>query len=162
MKEKKEASEKGIDYERETNLNYTAEEVQQWEAIQKQKKKAADPGFSDYAQMAERKYKKQMKEFKPDLLEYVMEKNKDDNSNNNNNSTTIKSNYPSLKKIDELSEAVKKQMEERQKFSRRRPHNDEEDVNYINDRNQRFNQKIARFYDKYTQDIKDSLERGTA
>lgn len=36
------------------------------------------------------------------------------------------------------------------------------DVTYINDKNKRFNQKLARFYDKYTGDIRESFERGTA
>jgi len=37
-----------------------------------------------------------------------------------------------------------------------------EDVSYINKRNQRFNQKISRNYDKATAEIRQNLERGTA
>ncbi len=33
---------------------------------------------------------------------------------------------------------------------------------YINERNMKFNQKLERFYGKYTKEIKDNLERGTA
>ena len=36
------------------------------------------------------------------------------------------------------------------------------DVSYINDRNERFNRKINRNYDKHTVEIKQNLERGTA
>lgn len=36
------------------------------------------------------------------------------------------------------------------------------DVTYINDKNKQFNQKLARFYDRYTGDIRESFERGTA
>ena len=38
----------------------------------------------------------------------------------------------------------------------------EGDVDYINKRNKRFNQKIERNYGKYTAEIKQNLERGTA
>ena len=53
-------------------------------------------------------------------------------------------------------------IEKRSKYSRRRPVNHEGDVDYINERNMRFNKKAARYYDKYTAEIKQNLERGTA
>ena len=49
-----------------------------------------------------------------------------------------------------------------QKFSRRRQEHGGSDVNYINDRNKFFNKKISRAFDKYTVEIRQSLERGTA
>lgn len=52
--------------------------------------------------------------------------------------------------------------ERKKKFKRRRAHYDDADVNYINDRNKVFNAKVARAFDKYTQEIKANLERGTA
>jgi len=36
------------------------------------------------------------------------------------------------------------------------------DVSYVNQRNKRFNEKINRNYDKFTAEIKQNLERGTA
>lgn len=53
-------------------------------------------------------------------------------------------------------------IEKRSKYSRRRAHDDDEDIDYINERNMRFNKKLERFYGKYTGDIKQNLERGTA
>jgi hypothetical protein len=50
----------------------------------------------------------------------------------------------------------------RAKFSRRRPFDSEGDVDYINERNKKFNKKASRFYDQYTTEIKQNLERGTA
>jgi pre-mRNA-splicing factor SYF2 len=50
----------------------------------------------------------------------------------------------------------------RETKSRRRAYDPNEDVGYINDKNRDFNQKIGRAYDKYTTEIKESLERGTA
>lgn len=47
-------------------------------------------------------------------------------------------------------------------FSRRRTHIDGEAVDYINNRNRVFNKKVARAFDKYTVEIKQNLERGTA
>ena len=50
----------------------------------------------------------------------------------------------------------------RDEFHRRREHNGDADIDYINERNSKFNQKLDRFYSKYTKEIKDNLERGTA
>ena len=53
-------------------------------------------------------------------------------------------------------------IEKRAKYSRRRPFDSEADVDYINERNMKFNKKASRFYDQYTAEIKQKLERGTA
>jgi hypothetical protein len=52
--------------------------------------------------------------------------------------------------------------ERRSKFSRRRQHYEGQDIDYINDRNEKFNKKVKRAFDKYTVEIKQNLERGTA
>lgn len=52
--------------------------------------------------------------------------------------------------------------DKRKEFSRRRRYDETQEVDYINERNQRFNKKIARAFDPYTKDIKQNLERGTA
>ena len=64
--------------------------------------------------------------------------------------------------IDRMSQDIEKQQEKREKYSRRRMHDDDADIDYINERNMKFNQKLERFYGKYTKEIKDNLERGTA
>merc|ERR1719391_1746808 len=64
--------------------------------------------------------------------------------------------------IDRMADDVEKQKEKREKFSRRRRHDPDADIDYINERNMKFNQKCERFYGDYTKDIKDNLERGTA
>jgi hypothetical protein len=53
-------------------------------------------------------------------------------------------------------------VEKRAKFSRRRAHHHDADISYINERNMQFNKKLERFYGKYTQEIRENLERGTA
>lgn len=50
----------------------------------------------------------------------------------------------------------------RNKYSRRRTHNDDADIDYINERNAKFNQKLERFYGEHTRETKLNLERGTA
>lgn len=52
--------------------------------------------------------------------------------------------------------------ESRYAFSRRRAFDEDKDVDYINERNRKFNQKLSRAYDKYTVEIRQNLERGTA
>ena len=59
--------------------------------------------------------------------------------------------------VKELSKG-KKQKEK----SRRRRTDEDEDVTAISAANRAYNRKIARAYDKYSADIKASLERGTA
>ena len=64
--------------------------------------------------------------------------------------------------IDGMVSDLDRQIAKRAKYSRRRTHDDEEGVNYINERNMRFNKKLERFYGDYTEEIKQNLERGTA
>ena len=65
------------------------------------------------------------------------------------------------------AEGVKRmanELKERKNVERRRKRNEHEgnDVDYINDRNKVFNKKIKRVFDKYTTEIRQNLERGTA
>jgi pre-mRNA-splicing factor SYF2 len=70
-------------------------------------------------------------------------------------------------------------IDKRRKFSRKRPNDDSGDITYINEKNRIFNKKvehsfcppriglisfpkIARYFDKYTAEIRASFERGTA
>lgn len=61
-----------------------------------------------------------------------------------------------------LSKTIKDKEEARLKHSRRRMHLEGADVDFINDRNAVFNKKIKRSFDKYTVEIRQNLERGTA
>ena len=53
-------------------------------------------------------------------------------------------------------------IEKRKKYSRRRAYDPDSDVDYINERNKKFNEKLERFYGQHTSEIKQNLERGTA
>lgn len=65
-------------------------------------------------------------------------------------------------KIDKMVKELKDREEKRKSFSRRRKFHEEKDIDSINDRNEHFNKKIERAFGKYTLEIKNNLERGTA
>ncbi|KAJ9642267.1 Pre-mRNA-splicing factor SYF2 [Knufia peltigerae] len=70
---------------------------------------------------------------------------------------------PKRENVDRLVEDLRKAEEAR--FKARKARGREEDggdVTYINEKNKQFNMKLARFYDRYTADIRESFERGTA
>ncbi|KAJ3812946.1 SYF2-domain-containing protein [Lentinula aff. lateritia] len=71
-------------------------------------------------------------------------------------------NKPSEDAIDRMVSKINKDIDKKGKFSRKRPNEDEGDITYINEHNRVFNKKIARYYDKYTTEIRASFERGTA
>jgi len=75
---------------------------------------------------------------------------------------TVNSHEPSHEAKERLVEALDKQAKKRENYSRRRMHNPEQDVTFINERNRVFNQKIERAFGEYSADIKSNFERGTA
>lgn len=79
--------------------------------------------------------------------------------------TAMAKSKPSRAAVDRLVDDIKKAEEVRLKRRRDRGLRDDEaggDINYINAKNKEFNLKLARFYNKYTADIRESFERGTA
>ena len=137
---KQAAEEAGIDLERQNNLTYNMEETERWQAKLEAKEARRDPGFTDFAQLTRRKYERLTDQLEPvELLRRSRE---------------------------EAKEAVAKEVEEmqleRSRRSRRKRYNETEEITYINERNARFNKKVARAYDEYTEELRDSVERGTA
>ena len=61
-----------------------------------------------------------------------------------------------------LGNDMKEQIDKRSKFSRRRPIFEEDEVDYINERNQKYNKKLHRFFGKESKEIKNNMERRTA
>ncbi len=61
-----------------------------------------------------------------------------------------------------LNSDIESQVAKRKLFSRRRPVYEDQDVNYINERNRHFNLKLNRYFEKEAAEIKANLERGTA
>ena len=70
---------------------------------------------------------------------------------------------PKKENVDRLVEDLRKAEEVRlQKRRKRGAEGEEADVSYINEKNKQFNMKLGRFYDRYTTDIRESFERGSA
>jgi len=78
------------------------------------------------------------------------------------NSLLYADNKPSDEAIDRVIGNINQDIDKRRKFSRKRANEDSGDITYINEKNRIFNKKIARYFDKYTSEIRASFERGTA
>ncbi|TPX68885.1 hypothetical protein SpCBS45565_g02784 [Spizellomyces sp. 'palustris'] len=161
----------GEDYARQRALHYTAEQVEAWNEKQQQKEKNANNAFTDYAQAQAKKYDKLVRELKPNLIEYaeqraaVVATEGGESSFYRDADSLAYANpdgKPSREAVERLVQDLQKQEQARNKFSRRRAFDDDDEVTYINERNMQFNKKIARSYDKYTAEIKGNFERGTA
>lgn len=64
--------------------------------------------------------------------------------------------------VQRMVDDLEAQADKRKNFSRRRMHNDNADIDYINEKNAKLNKKLERYYGEYTKEIKQNLERGTA
>ena len=69
---------------------------------------------------------------------------------------------PSEASVNRMVEDLGQRYAKRGKFSRRRAFDVDADIDYVNERNRAFNKKIDRYYGKYTAELKQNLERGTA
>ncbi|KAG5329781.1 SYF2 factor, partial [Acromyrmex charruanus] len=157
-----EAETKGEDYERKKLLNIDATEAERI-ARKKKSKQNPDPGFSDYEQAAIRSYNRLVKNIKPNMETYEEAKEKLGPAFYGDSNTILHGLHEDKKEaIDKMVTNLEKQIAKREKYSRRRMHNDDADIDYINERNARFNQKLERFYGEYTRETKLNLERGTA
>ncbi|KAI8615694.1 SYF2 splicing factor-domain-containing protein [Chytriomyces sp. MP71] len=184
MPKRQKAEEDGIDYDRVRALTYSVEAVERYEKKEKAREKRKDIDFTDYAQMAAKKYKSLTKQLTPNIVKYAEQKTVADiaqiaagtavvlagsdgsvalaSSDANAAAYAAIDSRPSKESVLKLVKDVEKQTEKRKNFSKRRAHNPDDDVTYINERNMRFNKKISRAYDKHTAEIKAAFERGTA
>ncbi|OAL50625.1 SYF2-domain-containing protein [Pyrenochaeta sp. DS3sAY3a] len=72
---------------------------------------------------------------------------------------------PSKEAVDRLVNDIEKGEQARLKARAARGIRDDQDggdVTYINQKNKQFNDKLSRFYNRYTKEIRDNFERGTA
>ncbi|KAI8338178.1 SYF2 splicing factor-domain-containing protein [Chlamydoabsidia padenii] len=175
LQAKQQAEDAGEDYERQQFWKYSAESVAQWEKKMAKKESNVNRGFTDHTQAAHKKYTKLVSELKPDMTTYNEKKleaiakairNGEDPDDIRTLANDLDyadvDNKPSKEAVDRLVQETKKQIEKRETRSRERKDVKYDDISWINEKNRVFNQKISRFYDKYTKEIKDNLERGTA
>lgn len=160
-KKRKECEDTGEDFDRVKLLEVGADEAEKWE--RKKKKKNPDPGFSDYEAATFRQYQRNTKALKPDLQNYnrLKEKLGDEVYATTSTLSTVQ-HKDDPDAVERMVNDLEKQIQKREKFSRRRTTDEEADIDFINERNQKFNKKLERFYGQYTAEIKQNLERGTA
>lgn len=180
------------DFERKRAWDYTAQEDEAWaKRVSKKARNKDDNAFSDYRREANKVYKRQIsqlskvdmesyaaqraerlqKQVASGLLELVETEDGDvftvDKEGRVN--TPVEENYscdhkPSKEAVDRLVEQLEKGERARLKARAARGLRDDDggDVTYINQKNKQFNEKLARFYNRYTSEIRESFERGTA
>merc|ERR1712168_149486 len=161
-KMKKECKEKGEDWDRVKLLDVSATDAEKLDKAKK-KKKNPDQGFSDFEAATFRQYQRLTKQIKPDMSEYEEEKEKMGEAFYAGRDTLgVTEHKDSPEAVDRMVADLDKLQAKRAKYSRRRAYDVEGDIDYINERNKKFNQKLERFYGEYTAEIKQNLERGTA
>lgn len=159
---REEAQTQGKDYDRVKLLNISATEAERLE--RKKKKKNPDQGFSTYEQATVRQYNRLVKNMPAaDLEQYEKQKHKYGDAFYGGPNVIIHGMHEDRKDaVDKMVNDLEGQIAKRAKYSRRRTHNDDADIDYINERNAKFNKKLERFYGEHTAEIKQNLERGTA
>ena len=159
--QRSEAARQGKDYARTKLLNVGADEAERKE--RKNRKKNPDTGFADFEQATIRQYSRLVQEIKPNMEEYEQAKNNQGEAFYAGKNTIVHGLHKDTPEaIDRMVEDLHKQIEKREKYSRRRRHDDDAEIDYINERNMRFNKKLDSFYGEFTTEIKQNLERGTA
>ncbi|KAJ2503162.1 pre-mRNA-splicing factor SYF2 [Coemansia sp. RSA 1972] len=131
----------GTTYERTRFMEYSIDQVTKYEERKRQREENRERGFTDYAQVNQKKYERDVEKIKPNL-----QKQKDCVD----------------KALTKLAQHTRKQQEKRAKLHKPSVEKEGERVSYINQKNARFSRKMDRAYDKHTQEIRDNLERGTA
>ncbi|KAI5637774.1 SYF2 splicing factor domain-containing protein [Phthorimaea operculella] len=159
---RQEAEKQGKNYDRVKLLHISAVEAERLE--RKKKKKNPDEGFSTYEQATVRQYNRLVKNMPTaDMEQYQKQKEKYGDAFYGGPNVIIHGMHEDRKDaIDKMVNDIEGQIAKRQKYSRRRTHNDDADIDYINERNAKFNKKLERFYGEHTAEIKQNLERGTA
>ncbi|XP_065157757.1 pre-mRNA-splicing factor Syf2 [Atheta coriaria] len=157
-----EAKLKGQDYDRVKLLNISAIEAENQQ--KRKKKKNPDEGFSDFEAATARQHQRLIKNMPAkDMDHYEEEKARYGDAFYGGKNIIIHGMHKDRPQaVDNMVKDLEGQIAKREKYSRRRTHNDDADIDYINERNARFNRKLDQFYGEYTTEIKQNLERGTA
>ncbi|KAM6477873.1 SYF2-domain-containing protein [Trichoderma sp. SZMC 28011] len=187
---KADTEEAGEDFERKRAWDWTVDESEKWDKRMKKKGAHRDNNaFSDYHQEANKSYKRQLRNVNPDLEKYEKQKmaaiekaaasggldivetedgeliavDKDGSFYSTADTTSFTQNKPDKEAIDRLVKDLQRAEDVRLKKRKERmaQNGEDGDVTYINEKNKQFNQKLSRFYNKYTAEIRDSFERGT-
>jgi len=120
--------------------------------------------FPAFEEAGTRHYRKLAKQIKPDMEDYNRRKEEmGEDLFYAGVDTLLPGQVKDTKEgIDRMVKDLEAQIEKKKSFRRRRAHDDSKDIDYINESNARHNQRLEKFYGKYTTEIKQNLERGTA
>ncbi|KAF1761592.1 hypothetical protein GCK72_009848 [Caenorhabditis remanei] len=163
LQDRKEAEDKGLDFERVRSLEMSADVTEKLEQKRKRKKNP-DQGFASYEDMTLRQHTRLTAALDPDLESYKKMKECVGGEQFYPTADTLihGNHYPTSSAMDRLVKDVHGQVKRREQYHRRRLYDPDAPIDYINEKNKKFNKKLDKYYGKYTEDIKDDLERGTA
>ncbi|KAG5359565.1 Pre-mRNA-splicing factor SYF2 [Yarrowia sp. C11] len=154
--EKLQAEQRGEDFDRKRAWDWTVKETQEWkEKKERKRERESQSGVHDMSSTAQRAYEKDLASFKPDLDTYEKEKE------TGLHQTPSFGHKPTPEALDRLVNGLTKGDKQRMK-RRKQAGADDQHATYISDKNKQFNEKLNRQYDKYTKEIRDNFERGTA
>ncbi|ODV92284.1 hypothetical protein CANCADRAFT_48054 [Tortispora caseinolytica NRRL Y-17796] len=147
--ERLEAQSQGQDPDRKRVWDVTIKDYEQSKEIEETKeRRRAATKIADYGDLAHVMYNENMKQFEPDMAVY----------NDIKDDTSVIRQAPK-DKVKALAESLR---EKDHKTGSKRQSKSSEEVDYINERNRKFNEKLSRFYDEHTAEAKSALERGSA
>ena len=186
LKAETEAS--GEDFERKRAWDWTVEESEKWDKrMEKKGRHRNNVAFQDHTQEANKVYKRNLRDVKPDIEAYEKQKaelvaraarsggleivetedgeviaiDKHNRFYSDGQNTDFVDNKPDKEGVDRLVKDLQKAEETRLRKRRERGREDtEEDITFINEKNKQFNQKLARFYNKVSHDLKSSSLEG--
>lgn len=158
---KMEMKERGEDYERLANMNYSIEQEEDWESKMKEKSSKDRREFQNYEQIAERSYAKSIRnDHVMGEDEYKAQKKKyDELKKKGMGEEAIRSALTSKERVQKLGESIRKKDKESYRHRKSRGGQDTE-IGYINEKNRQFNEKLGRNYDKYLGELQDSMREG--
>ncbi|WVN87170.1 uncharacterized protein L203_102347 [Cryptococcus depauperatus CBS 7841] len=186
---KAEAEENGEDIERKKNWEWSIEDNERWQAKLEEQKVKQDTHFHNAEDDAWKKYNRNLRSTPADLVSYERQKeaalglapgtlvpagatssslaassskaglSASEDLYRGADTLAYGDNKPSEEAIDRVISKINKDIG---KKKREKKDDDNEEVNYINERNKVFNKKISRYFDKYTKEIRANFERGTA
>jgi len=141
---RKKCEEDGEDFDRVKLLHIQADELERMDRL-KARKKNPDQGFSTYEAATVRQHNRLVTNMKVDLAAYQEEKEKvgEEAFYAGRNTLVHGLHQDKQENIDKMVLDLEKQVAKRDKFSRRRMYNDDADIDYINERNMKFNKKIG-------------------
>ncbi|PKI82552.1 hypothetical protein MVES_003387 [Malassezia vespertilionis] len=174
--EERDMQEAGEDVERNRAMQYSIEENEVWEKKLAGKEERRDKGALDFQDLAERAYQRQIKLLKPDIQAYAKEEEAEHERPAASFVTqrdlvpaseaqvpaavaTYGKHAPDMAAVDRLVSHLNHEQDQIRRRSRRRDDDTDTNVTYINEKNKHFNKKIKRYFDEYTQEIRDNLER---